>query len=188
MLRLAARLVATSTGALDDMANTAIAITAIVVSGVVGPSLSAWWSRGRQRDDHQRELRLELAIVLDEGINALGRAHRCYWRIYDLYVDGVDREAAEAREAFAERPVLMQDVRYGGDRIAIRLGADHAVHRAYVRCVRALDSRFRFAHAYERGSAIEHELERQLRAHAEFDSTRAAFVGAARKLVGPKLD
>jgi hypothetical protein len=170
------------------MANTAVALTAIVVSGVVGPCLSAWWSRRRQRDDHQRELRLELAVVLDEGVHALGRAHRCYWRIYDLYLDGVDREAAEAREAFAERPVLMQDVRYGGDRIAIRLGVDHAVHRAYVQCVRALDTRFRFAHAYERGSAIEHELERQPGAQLQFDSTRAAFVGAARRLVGPRLD
>lgn len=170
------------------MADTAISLTAIVVSGVVGPSLAAWWTSRRQRDDHQRELRVELAAVLDEGVHAVGRANRCYMRIYRLYVDGVDREAAEAREAFRERPHLMQEVRYAGDRIAIRLGVDHAVHRAYAECTDTLDERYPFAHAYERGPVIEEDVERQRRAHDRFNPTRATFVDAARRLVGPRLD
>lgn len=170
------------------MADAAISITAIVVSGVVGPSLSAWWSRRRQRDDHQRELRVELAAVLDEAVHALGRASRCYSCIRGLYVRGVDHESAEARAAFADRRDLMHNVRYGGDRIAMRLGGDHAVHRAYLECTYTLDAQYHFAVAYQRGSVTEHELEQQRHGHVRFDPTRAAFVDAARQLVGPKPD
>lgn len=188
MLRPLLGCLAASTNAFDFMADTAISLTAIVVSGVVGPSLSAWWMRRRQRDDHERELRRELARVLDEAVHALGRANRCHVRIYRLYVDGVDRESAEAHEVLADRPRLVQEVRYMGDRIAIRLGADHPVHRAYIECFEAIDGQYRSARAYERGSAIEEEFERQRRAHEQFDPTRAAFVDAARQLVGPRLD
>jgi hypothetical protein len=170
------------------MADTAISLTAIVVSGVVGPSLSAWWSRRRQRDDHQRELRVELVAVLDEGVHALGQANRCYMRIYRLHANGVDRESAQVRAEFVDRSRLMQNVRYGADRIAMRLGVDHAVHRAYIGCVSTLDGQYGFADAYREGSVTEQEAERGRRAHERFDPARAAFVDAARQLVGPRLD
>jgi hypothetical protein len=62
----------------QELADTAVAITAIIVSGVVGPGLSAWWTRRRQRDDHEREARAELRAVLDEGANVMGNAKRCF--------------------------------------------------------------------------------------------------------------
>jgi hypothetical protein len=169
------------------MADTAVSLTAIIVSGVVGPSLSAWWTRRRQRDDHERELRAELAAVLDEGANALGQASRCYGRIHLLYRTGVDCYSTEAREAFADRRRTMQDVRYVGDRIAIRLGVDHPVHRAFAQCVETLDQRRDFARAYERGSVSDATYEEQRRARDQYDPTRQTFVEAARQLVGPRL-
>jgi hypothetical protein len=166
------------------MGNTAISITAIVVSGVVGPAVSAWWIRRTREDEHQRELRAELRVVLDEAANALGLAKRCYERIYVLHRDGVDRESQEAREAFAGRRKAMQEVRYADDRIAIRLGTDHVVHRCFSACMKTLDEQREFARAYEKGSAIERPLAKQRRAHEAFRPARRAFVDAAREVIG----
>lgn len=170
------------------MPDTAISLTAIVVSGVVGPSLSAWWTHRRQREDHERDLRAELAGVLDEGASALGRAKRSFERTYAMHSEGLDPALAEVREVFDLRRRAMQDVRYADDRIAIRLGGDHPVRRAFAACAQTLDRQRDFARAFERGSPIDPAvLEQQQRAHDEFDPTREAFVDAARQLVGPRL-
>jgi hypothetical protein len=166
------------------MADAAVSITAIVVSGVVGPGLSAWWMRRRQRADHEREYRAELAAILDFGIDALGRANRCYQRIYRLHVDGVDRESAEARDAFDDRPRRMQAVRYAGDRMAMRLGLEHPVHHAYLECVETLDARRAFADAYQRGSPIKQALEGERDAYRSFYPAYAALVDTAREILG----
>jgi hypothetical protein len=169
------------------VADTAVTITAIVVSGVVGPGLSAWWTHRRQHADHQREYRAELGAILDFGLDALGRANRCYQRIYRLHLEGVDRESTEALEAFADRPRRMQEVRYAADRIAMRLGMDHPVYHAYVECVETLNKRRAFAHAYQRGSPIEQALEREKSAYHLFYPAHQALVDTARQLVGGRL-
>jgi hypothetical protein len=150
--------------------------------------LSAWWTRSRQRDDHERELRVELASVLDGAVSSLGRAKRSFERIYAMYLGNVDPTSDEAREVFEGRRRAMQDVRYAGDRIAIRLGSDHETHRAYAECADTLEQQLEFARAYEREPSVEPAvLERLHRAHERFDPTREAFVEAARQVVGPKL-
>src|SRR5215210_6152315 len=94
------------------MADTATALTAIVVSGVIGPGLGAWWMRERQRADHRHEARQELREVLDEGAHALGRAKRSFERVHLLIVEEAPCDSPEAGAAFVEWRGTMADVRY----------------------------------------------------------------------------
>src|SRR4051812_11041115 len=109
--------------------NAAVAIVAIIVSGVVGPGLAALWTRQRQRDDHRQRLREGIEAILDEGAYALGRAKRAYERIYAAERDGLSPD--DCRDAFEERRAAMLAVRYSEDRLAIRLGTDSRVYLAY---------------------------------------------------------
>lgn len=169
------------------LADTAVSITAIVVSGVVGPGLGAWWTRARQRADHELASRAELRTVLDDGANAAGNAKRCFERVYNLHREGVDRQSAEAEEAAARWRAAMQDVHYLDDRIALRVGDSHLVHEAFVTWIEVLDLQRRFARGYERGELSPKLIERQREGHEAFDGARRHYVDAARRLVGPTL-
>lgn len=169
------------------MADTAVSITAIVVSGLVGPSLGAWWTRRRQRDDHQRAMQAELRTVLDEGANAAGNAKRCFERVYNLHREGGDRQSAEAKEAAAGWRAAMQEVHYLDDRIAIRVGDEHSVHKAFVDWIDTLDLQRRFARGYERGELSPRLIQRQREGHEAFDGARRRYIAAAREIVGPRV-
>ena len=173
------------------MADESVAITAIVVSGVVGPtitaSLTAWWTNRRQREDHEQELKSELRTVLDEGAHAAGRCKRAFERIYVQHRDGVPRDSPDARDAFRGRRQEMQEVLYCEDRIALRLGTESSVHQAYLEVVRVLKDLGDFSRAYEAGHPIEEAMKKQRQAHEEFDVRRRAYVAVAKELIGPHV-
>lgn len=168
------------------MADTAVSITAIVVSGVVGPALAAWWTRDRQRADHRQELMRELRGVLDDAASALGRAKRAFEWLWVLHREGTPREDESARDGFVRWRRELADVRLCEDRLAIRLGKDHPIHLAYCVCMATLDAQRPFAWAYEKGSkGIDRTLLKQEQAHRSYNEARAAYVAAAKELVGP---
>jgi hypothetical protein len=169
------------------MTDVAVPIAAIVVSGVVGPSLGAWWTRSRQHDDHQRDLLFELRAVLDEGAGAVSAAKRRFERIYNLCREEIPREAAEVAVEYAAWREAMRLVDLVEARIAIRLGEDHPVHVAFVAWVATLSAQRQFARAYERGELSERIKENQRTAHAAFEPARRQYIEGARDLVGPRL-
>jgi hypothetical protein len=166
------------------MADTSIALTAIVVSGVVGPGLAAWWTRERQKSDHEQELRRELRAVLDEGAHALGRTKRAFDRVLLLYRQGVPPDSAEAKEAFLDWRAALADVRYEEDRLAIRLGADHPAHEAFCACMKTLEAQRALAWAYEQSSVTRGMTTRTEKANQRYNPTRRAYIDAAKQLVG----
>jgi hypothetical protein len=167
--------------------TTAISITAIVVSGAVGPSLTARWTRNRQRADHENELRAELRAVLDEGANAVSVAKRCFERVYNLQREEVKPDTAEANEASKAWREAMQTAGFLEARIAIRLGDGHPAHSAYVTWIETLQPLRAYARGYERGELSQTLVERQREGHARFGPARARFIESARELVGPSL-
>lgn len=169
------------------MGETEVAITAIVVSGVVGPGVSAWWSRSRQKADHQQELTRELREVLDEGAQALGETKRAFERLFVLYEQGCPREDSAAAEGFQAWRRALGRVRYVEDRIAIRVGLDHPVHRTFVTCMQTLEARRPFAWAYQRGEALDEPVAKQREAHAAYPEARRRYVEACKALVGPRI-
>ena len=165
------------------MGTTAISITAILVSGIVGPGLAAWWTRERQRADHRQELSRELRQVLDDSASALGNTKRAFEWLWVLHQRETPREDEDAQRSFARWRHEIAAVRLCEDRLAIRLGPGHPVHEAYCRCMRNLDDHRPFAWAYERGLRI--DVDRQEKIHVAYRDTRRAFVAAAKDLVGP---
>ena len=166
------------------MADTAIALTAIVVSGVVGPGLAAWWSRERQKSDHEQALRNELREVLDEGAHALGQTKRAFDRVLILYRQGVAAESAEAKEAFLGWRGALADVRYADDRIAIRLGVDHPAHVAFDDCMKTLEAMRTLAWGYEQNKVTDGMTTRTDKANQAYVGTRRGYINAAKGLVG----
>lgn len=168
------------------MADTAVALTAIVVSGVVGPGLAAWWTRERQKADFDQELRRELREVLDEAAHSLGSAKRAFERVWVLYNEHIPRQDDTAKQAFLDWRRELGGVRYCEDRIAIRLGEGHPVHEAYCACLKTLEDQRPLAWAYERESpGILRAAARQEEAHRAYKEARRAYVNAAVRLVGP---
>jgi hypothetical protein len=167
------------------MADTALAVTAVVVSGVVGPGLGAWWSRSRQRADHREELTCELRVVLDEAAQALGQTKRAFERVYVLYNQGCARAEPTAEEAFIAWRRTLADALYAEDRIAIRVGVDSEIHKAFVDCIQGLKARRAFAWAYERGEPMDEAMAEERLAHAAYPGLRKRYIEACRTLVGP---
>lgn len=168
------------------MADTVVAVTAIIVSGVVGPGLNAWWTRSRQRADHHQQLRNELAAVLDDGAHALGQAKRSFERVYKLYSGDVPRTAKPAQEAFEAWRHAMAAVRHAEDRVALRFGSDHPVHQAYLVCEKALDDQRPLAWGYEQGTTkgMERAVAAQAAAHSAFAQARRDYIAAGMTALG----
>ncbi len=162
------------------MADTATAVTAIVVSGAVGPGLAAWWARTRQKDDQRQQLQVELRQVLDEGAHALGQSKRCFERVWVLQNRGTSHDSPDAKEASQAWRRTLTDVRYSEDRIALRLGDGHPVHAAFVQCMKELEAQRPLAWAYERGSITQEILADQTTAHKQFRVSRHDYVCAAK--------
>ena len=162
---------------------TAIAITGIVVSGVVGPSLGAWWSRQRQRRDISQQRHSALAEVLDDSAKSLGIARQAFERVHVLESGGVSPTTEEATEAARQWRAALTDVRYSRDRLAIRIGERHPVHVAFVACVDNLERRRALAWSYEKGvdTAKARVVEEQ--AHHAFKDVRTAYLDACKELL-----
>lgn len=163
-----------------------VALAAIGVTGFVAV-FNAWSVRSRQRDDHQREFRVEIRNVLDEGANAVRAAKRCFERVYNLQQTGVAPASAEAQAAFSNWRAAMQAARFMEDRIAIRLGDGHPAHAAYVTWLETLKPLRAFARGYESGVLSAALADRQSQAHDAFDPARRQFIQAARQVVDPML-
>jgi hypothetical protein len=169
------------------LSETAVSITAIGVSGVVGPALGALWTRSRQRDDHERDLRAELRGVLDEGAHAVGLAKRRFDDVYNLHRDGIDRDSEDARRARDRWREAMEEVRSLDGRIVIRLGDKHPIFLAYKEWLDTLTPMRNFARAYEKDTVSTDISKQQENAKEAFDPARERFVEAAKQLVGPTL-
>lgn len=163
------------------------ALTAIVVSGVVGPGLGAWWTRNRQRDAQEQALAQELRDVLDEAAHALGETKRAFERLYVLQGKDCARTDPAVIAEFQSWRSTLGAVRYAEDRIAIRLGLEHPVHTAFVACKLNLEARRSFAWSYERGETMSVALAEQDAAHAAYPAARRAYIEACKALVGPHL-
>jgi hypothetical protein len=120
----------------------AVAVTGIVVAGVLGPSVAAAWAVVHQRhqQEHERQLGdlVELRRVLDEVTRVADDA-------VNLARDASSTGAVVARFGQATAPPILTAHRaatqsyfakvseamgsYG--RLAVRLGGDHAVAQAY---------------------------------------------------------
>jgi hypothetical protein len=126
-------------------ATTAVAIAGIVVAGFVGPSVSAWWAgrgQGRQHE-HERTLHdlAELRSVLDDAAERIQRATVQLKRLGSEIASDLRRPAKGAAADYraAKRETLVNetaevifDVGMASERIAIRVGSDTLVSRAYV--------------------------------------------------------
>jgi hypothetical protein len=95
-------------GMLFRMADS-VAITGIVVSGVIGPSVSAWWAVRRLRTEHANARvladRAELRVLLAEATRDLSRAGRLRGGVQSQFVTyGADTVAGakETVERFHE--------------------------------------------------------------------------------------
>lgn len=167
-----------------------IAITALIVTGIVGlgaPALSAVFEarRERRRFDHEENLVVmgelrgildEMAAMLDQvGKSTAGVSHAYYTRAEPDRTQAATQKWAEDREGFR---VLRA-------RLAIRTGADSSVTRACDTAVIALDVITRvigdskFTPDLTKHSDQEDAQERMSHM-GEIDSARRQFDGATR--------
>jgi hypothetical protein len=144
-----------------------LGVTGIVVSGIVGPALAAWFSgRGEQqrfaREQLQRR-REDLRVLVDEGAVLLG-AGETNLRLAHEAVARRDPEPAEVKEWGGAVHLL-------GQRLLLRLSRDDEVVVAY-EAVR--DALLRVGEAYG-------DERRYPAAVAAFEERRAAFLDKARE-------
>jgi hypothetical protein len=144
-----------------------LGVTGIVVSGIAGPAVSAWFSRrGDQqrfaRDQRERR-REDLRSIVDEGAVILGAGGTNLRLANEAAVRG-DPEPAEVSE-WASRAHLL------GQRLLLRLAEDHPVVVAYQAVVAAL---------LEVGDSYGDE-DRYQETTTTFEATRNAFLDNARR-------
>jgi hypothetical protein len=153
-----------------DVANTTLiaSITGIVVSGVVGPSTTAWASRRTARSqfvrDRAAERRDELRKLLDEAASVLGLAGS---RL---------RQAWEADQAGRTDPELQpwsEQVFTIGQRLRLRLAADDPIVRAYDAVREQLVGASKLL--------SQHESEKYEDAIQAFEAAREHFLAASQK-------
>lgn len=144
-----------------------VSVTGIVMSGVVGPAATAWATRRAQRQqfvrDREARRRDELLGLLDEAAATIGSGATRM------------RELAEAADAGTDPPAELrawsETVFSTGQRLRLRLGADHDIVTSYERA-RALLVEVGQAGAAGTGQ------DRQVEA---FEVARAEFLGASKK-------
>ena len=144
-----------------------LGITGIVVSGIVGPAASAWFSRraDRQRfahDDQQRR-RDDLRGIVDEAAELLGAGQTNLRLAFEAVSRGAP-EPAEVRDWASRVHLLAQ-------RLLLRLPASDPVIVAYESVRRAL---LQVGETYA-------SPERQADAVAGFEAARGEFLEKARQ-------
>jgi hypothetical protein len=145
---------------------TTLGVTGIVVSGVVGPAIAAYFSRrgDRQRfarDQLQRN-REDLRALVDEGAVLLGAGETNLRLAHEAASRG-ESEPDEVRDWAGKVHLL-------GQRLSLRLASSDAVVRAFERVRTAL-----LAVGERYGNDDEYPA-----AVAEFETRRTAFLDEAR--------
>ena len=155
------------------MANTTLiaSVTGIAVSGVVGPTLTAWAARRSNRQQFERDQaarrRADLRDLIDEAAVLLG-AGGSNLRIA--------REAAQAgRDHPGDVRSWARDVHLLKQRLLLRLPSDHKVLRQYEEVVAALE-------AIDGTEA--HDLHVALR---NFEDARERFLDLSRAALGAPI-
>jgi hypothetical protein len=163
-----------------------IAVAAVVVSGVVGVTapVVTWLStRSAQRNQAHtqlvREDRAELRSVLDNAAVALTRAVAAASRDEDDWrLSGHDGLTAPF-----ELSKPLNDVRFGIERLSVRLGRDAPVVRASQRAfLPLLDLTLLYQQPY-----TEPLRKKVLQRLTQAEDAEAAFIAAAQKLAGSTL-
>ncbi len=148
------------------MANTVLitSVTGIVVSGVVGPTATAWAARRAARKqfirDQAAKRREDLRTLLDEAASLLGVA---VIRLRELGEAGGSGATTEAQRAWADQVYTI------GQRLQLRLGSSDAVVAKYQSVRSALG---------DVGEAAPDSEEYQS-AVQEFETARDTFLKAA---------
>lgn len=163
--------------------TTAIAITGIIVSGVVGPGFAAWWARQRQRRDLIQQRQAMLSEVLDESARVLGVARQAFERVHVLETSGVPPASEESKQAGQSWRASLTEVRYCQDRLAIRVGEGHPVHVAFGECVGNLERRRALAWSYEQGIDTTKARLVEEEAHRSFNNLRSTYLAACKALL-----
>jgi hypothetical protein len=116
----------------------ATAITGIIVSGIVGPSLGAWWARGQARSQDRRNREAddlkELRILLDEAVGHFDALVRSYNQFSAAWYDREDQPTAETAAAMSAAYVPLQTTTLAlleMSRFDARLGPDHPLSRGF---------------------------------------------------------
>lgn len=117
----------------------ATAITGIVVSGIVGPSLGAWWARGQARSQDRRaresdDLK-ELRVLLDEAMGHFDALVRRYGEFSAAWYDREARPGPETTAAMSAAYVPLQNAAFAllemHSRFDARLGPDHPLSQGF---------------------------------------------------------
>lgn len=111
-----------------------------IASLILTPTIVAAYAFAQRRWEHRNEERRELRQVVDDAARELNRATRGVEMLHNHYKDGAkpsDQAWVDSRAAFRS---LLENTRTARDRLAIRLGMDSEVFRAYKAALEALDA------------------------------------------------
>lgn len=119
----------------------ATAITGIIVSGVVGPSLAAWWTRGLARSQDRRNRESddlkELRILLDEAMGHFDALIRYYGDFLNTWSVREQRADAETEAAMSAAYVSLEATGMAllemHSRFDARLGPDHPLSQGFAK-------------------------------------------------------
>lgn len=157
------------------MANTTliVSVTGIAVSGVVGPTMTAWAARRAQRHqfvrDREAKRRDELLGLLDEAAATIGSGATRMRQLAEAAAAGADPPP--------DLPAWSEKVFAIGQRLQLRLGGGHDIVKSYERA-RALLTELGRAGAD--GATDDPAVER-------FEQARGEFLGAAQKALEAKV-
>jgi hypothetical protein len=117
----------------------ATAITGIIVSGLVGPSLGAWWARGQARSQDRRARQSddlkELRVLLDEAMGHFDALVRRYgefsaaWYTRETQPDPDTKTAME--DAYLALQATAVELFEMHSRFDARLGPDHPLSQGF---------------------------------------------------------
>ena len=171
------------------------AITGIVVSGVVGPSLGAWWAVRRLDREHRYASvladRAEARTVLDEAARDISRAGR----YRDVLEPHFTTYGASIREGAGELLETFHDAARNADahnaRLALRFGAGTPIAVGYNKALRAIiDASDAMGLAADLGDRADLRATwDKLKASGEsFRAAHAEFMAAAHDAAQVRLD
>jgi hypothetical protein len=122
--------------------KTSVAVAGIVVAGVVGPSVAAWWGVAHQRRQQEHERQLgdlvelrkvldDVARVADEAAN-FARDASSTGAVVAQYGEATAPQIKTAHRAATQSYFAKVSEAMGSyGRLAVRLGGEHAVTQAY---------------------------------------------------------
>jgi hypothetical protein len=159
---------------LSDHSTLLIGVVGILVSGLLGPAASSWFSRKSARQQFKRDLitarRDDLRQLVDDATFLLGAGGTNLRLLHEADARKAPPPPAALEWALSIFPL--------GQRLRLRLPADHPVVRAYD------DVRQKLIEAQEAISNTE-VFDRAL---THYEQARAAFLDAARAAVQAPVD